>query len=78
MLSNEQAQAQVCMWEECNLEGIKDSLSHKISAAQECAEVGLWLKNSLVHYYAVCHSLCLQTTILLFTIRLARGTKRLR
>lgn len=33
------AQAQVCMWEECSLEGIQDTLSHKISAAQECVEV---------------------------------------
>ncbi|KAL9974981.1 hypothetical protein ACROYT_G012093 [Oculina patagonica] len=33
------AQAQLCMWEECFLEGIKDKLSDKISAAQECVEV---------------------------------------
>ena len=33
----------MCMWEECSLEGIQDTLSHKISAAQECVEVGVVL-----------------------------------
>lgn len=33
------AQAQVCIWEELILGGIKDNLSDKIVAAQECAQV---------------------------------------
>ena len=38
-LSISQAQAQVCIWEEIILGGIKDNLSDKIVAAQECAQV---------------------------------------
>ena len=37
------AQSQLCIWEDCVLKGIKDTLADLISAAQECAEVGIKL-----------------------------------
>lgn len=33
------AQSQLCIWEDCVLKGIKDTLADLISAAQECAEI---------------------------------------
>ena len=41
LLSFYKAQAQLCIWEDCLLKGIKDTLADLISAAQECAEVGI-------------------------------------
>lgn len=40
------AQAQVCIWEELILGGIKDNLSDKIVAAQECSQVSLSYKKA--------------------------------